>query len=69
VASNGPLVTDCYAGYEAHPAKAKQKRLARLARTARDWQKVVPPESAAHTFFSDVKEWVRRGCRFDRQRR
>ena len=39
---DGTLVTDCYAGYEAHPAKAKQKCLAHLARTARDWQKVVP---------------------------
>ena len=58
---DGTLVTDCYAGYAAHPAKAKQKCLAHLARTARDWQKVVPPESTAHTFFSDVREWVRRG--------
>jgi len=65
----GTLVTDCYAGYEAHQAKAKQKCLAHLARTARDWQKVVPPESAASTFFTDVKEWVRRGCRFYHQRR
>ncbi len=48
---------------------AKQKCLAHLARTARDWQKVVPPESAASTFFTDVKEWVRRGCRFYHQRR
>lgn len=66
---DGTLVTDCYAGYEAHPAKAKQKCLAHRARTARDWQKVVPAESAAHTFFSDVREGVRRGCRFDHQRR
>ena len=66
---DGTLVTDCYAGYEAHPAKAKQKCLAHLARTARDWQKVVPAESAAHTFFTDVREWVRRGCRFYHQRR
>jgi transposase len=66
---DGTLVTDCYAGYEAHPAKAKQKCLAHLARTARDWQKVVPSESAASTFFRDVKEWVRRGCRFYHQRR
>jgi hypothetical protein len=25
---------------------------------------VVPSESAASTFFTDIKEWVRRGCRF-----
>ncbi len=66
---HGSLVTDCYAGYEAHPAKAKQKCLAHLARTARDWQKVVPSESAASTFFTDLKEWVRRDCRFYHQRR
>lgn len=61
---DGTLVTDCYAGYEAHAAKAKQKCLAHLARTARDWQKVTPPESAAYAFFDDVKAWVQRGCRF-----
>lgn len=66
---DGTLVTDCYAGYEAHQAGAKQKCLTHLARTARDWQKIVPVESAAFTFFADVKEWVRRGCRFYHQRR
>jgi hypothetical protein len=65
---DGTLVTDCYAGYEAHPAQAKQKCLAHLARTARDWQKVVPSASAAHTFFADIREWVRRGCHFYHQR-
>jgi transposase len=65
----GTLVTDCYAGYEAHRAKAKQKCLAHLSRTARDWQKVVPPESLAGQFFTDIREWVRRGCRFYRQLR
>jgi len=65
---DGTLVTDCYAGYEAHRAKAKQKCLAHLARTARDWQKVVPRESLADTFFTAVREQVRRGCRFYHQR-
>jgi len=64
----GTLVTDCYAGYEAHQAKAKQKCLAHLARTARDWQKVVPGDSQAAIFFEDVKAWVKRGCRFHRER-
>ena len=36
----GTLVTDCYGGYEAQNAGAKQKCLAHLARTARDWQKL-----------------------------
>ena len=65
---DGTLVTDCYAGYEAHTAKAKQKCLAHLARTARDWQKVVPTDSAGAVFFADVREFVRRGCRFYRER-
>ena len=64
----GTLVTDCYSGYEAHQAKAKQKCLAHLARTARDWQKIVPPGSLADKFFTALREWVRRGCRFYRQR-
>jgi len=65
---DGTLVTDCYAGYEAHQAKAKQKCLAHLARTARDWQEVVPPRSLADKFFTAVQAWVRRGCRFHHQR-
>lgn len=65
---DGTLVTDCYAGYEAHRAKAKQKCLAHLARTARDWRKIVPPRSLADEFFTAVGEWVRRGCRFYHQR-
>lgn len=66
---DGTLVTDCYAGYEAQEAKAKQKCLAHLARTARDWLKVVPVDSTAASFFMDVKEWVRRGCQFHHQRK
>lgn len=68
----GTLVTDCYSGYEAHAAGAKQKCLAHLARTARDWQAVlqaaVPADSAAYRYFEDVKTWVSRGCAFHRQR-
>jgi len=64
----GTLVTDCYSGYHAHEARAKQKCLAHLARTARDWQKVVPRKSAAYRFFTRVKSWVRRGCALHRDR-
>jgi hypothetical protein len=64
----GVLVTDCYAGYEAHTAAAKQKCLAHVARTARDWQKVVPAASTAFAFFESVKTWVTRGCRLHRNR-
>jgi transposase len=66
---SGTLVTDCYAGYEAHAAKAKQKCLAHLARTARDWQKLTDTGSADFAFFEEVKEFVRRGCNFHRRRR
>ena len=64
----GVLVTDCYSGYDAQPARAKQKCLAHLTRTARDWQKVVPVESAAWRYFADLQAWVTRGCRLPRLR-
>ena len=60
----GTLVTDCYGGYEAQQASAKQKCLAHLARTARDWQKLTNKSSADHRFFDRVVEWVKRGCRY-----
>jgi transposase len=64
----GVLVTDCYSGYDAQPARAKQKCLAHLTRTARDWQKVVPATSKAARFFNDIQMWVKRGCRLHRRR-
>lgn len=64
----GTLVTDCYAGYEAHVAAAKQKCQAHLARTARDWQALTIRGSTAHQFFEDVKQFVKRGCVFHRGR-
>jgi hypothetical protein len=64
----GVLVTDCYSGYHAHEAHAKQKCLAHLARRAGEWQKIVPRKSAAYRFFSRVKSWVRRGCKLHRDR-
>lgn len=64
----GTLVTDCYAGYEAHQAAAKQKCQAHLARTARDWQALTIRGSTAHQFFEDVKQFVKRGCAFHRGR-
>lgn len=65
----GTLVTDCYAGYDAQVAKAKQKCLAHLARTARDWQKLTREGSTGHQFFEDVKQFVKRGCEFHRHRK
>lgn len=64
----GTLVTDCYSGYEAQVAKAKQKCLAHLARTARDWQKLTNIGTTAHQFFGDVRKFVKRGCEFHRRR-
>jgi hypothetical protein len=65
----GTLVTDCYSGYFAHVAGAKQKCLAHLARRARDWQKLTEEGSPDFTFFEDIKQFVKRGCNFHRLRR
>lgn len=65
----GTLVTDCYSGYFASVAGAKQKCLAHLARTARDWQKLTEADSADHAFFEAIKQFVKRGCNFHRRRR
>jgi transposase len=64
----GTLVTDCYSGYHAHVAKAKQKCLVHLARRAREWQPLTTKGSADERFFHDVRQWVKRGCEFYRQR-
>ncbi len=64
----GTLVTDCYSGYIAHTAGAKQKCLVHLARTARDWQKLTDAGSTDFAFFQAVKEFVKRGCEFHRLR-
>lgn len=64
----GTLVTDCYSAYVAQTAGAKQKCLAHLARTARDWQKLTKAGSADFLFFDAVKQFVKRGCEFHRLR-
>ena len=64
----GTLVTDCYSGYAASVAGAKQKCLAHLARTARDWQKLTEKDSLDYAFFEDIKQFVKRGCEFHRLR-
>jgi hypothetical protein len=64
----GTLVTDCYSGYIAHVAGAKQKCLTHLARTARDWQKLTKAGSPDFAFFDAVKQFVKRGCEFHRLR-
>lgn len=65
----GTLVTDCYSGYFAHVAGAKQKCLAHLARRARDWQKLTEEGSLDFAFFEGIKQFVKRACNFHRLRR
>ena len=65
----GTLVTDCYSGYAASVAGAKQKCLAHLARRARDWQKLTEADSTDFVFFEDIKQFVKRACNFHRRRR
>ena len=64
----GTLVTDCYSGYAASAAGAKQKCLAHLAGTARDWQKLTKTGSQDFQFLEDVRRFVKRACYFHRQR-
>lgn len=64
----GTLVTDCYSGYFASVAGAKQKCLAHVSRKARDWQKLVSADSSDFTYFADIKHFVNRACRFCRRR-
>lgn len=64
----GTLVTDCYSGYHAHSAGAKQKCLAHVARRAHEWQRLTAAGSADQVFFEDLKQWVQRGCELHRRR-
>ena len=65
----GTLVTDCYSGYAASAAGAKQKCLAHLARRAHEWQKLTEQDSPDFVFFADIKQFVKRACTFHRLRR
>jgi transposase len=64
----GGLVTDCYAGYDRHGTKIKQKCLEHLKRTAKDWRKVTAETAVmSRRFFDDVVAWVKHGCRWYRR--
>lgn len=65
----GTLITDCYSGYFASVARAKQKCLAHVSRKARDWQKLVEQDSIDFQYFADIRRFVNRACRFCRNRR
>jgi hypothetical protein len=63
----GGLVMDCYSGYDRHKTKLKQRCLAHLKRSAKDWCKLIPPEAhASHAFFTAVSQWVKRACKWHR---
>lgn len=64
----GTLVTDCYSGYHAHSAGAKQKCLAHIARRAHLWQKLTEKGSSDFIFFEDIKQFVKQGCEIHRLR-
>jgi hypothetical protein len=64
----GGLITDCYAGYDRHKTRIKQKCLSHLKRSAEDWQKLLPAEAKdSRAFFAAVRQWVKRGCRWHRR--
>ena len=64
----GGLTTDCYAGYDRHKTRIKQKCLSHLKRSAEDWQKLLPPEAKdSQAFFDAVRQWVKRGCTWHRK--
>jgi hypothetical protein len=59
----GGLVTDCYAGYDAHKTLIKQRCLSHLKRSAVDWRKLLPKDARdSFAFFDAVIAWVKRGC-------
>jgi transposase len=64
----GGLNTDCYAGYDRHATKIKQKCLSHLKRSAEEWQKLLPGGAKdSHAFFDAVRAWVKRGCTWHRK--
>ena len=64
----GGLVMDCYAGYDRHTTKIKQRCVEHLKRTAKDWRKVTPAKAAAsRQFFDDVVTWTKCCCRWYRR--
>lgn len=67
----GTLVTDCSTVSWRHVAGRKQKCLAHVRRTARDWKALTlgGKHPQARQFFDDVIAWVQRGCRYHRERK
>lgn len=54
--------------YDAQKAKAKQKCLSHVKRTAEEWyQRVAEDAWQSRTFFKGVEGWAKRGCRWHRK--
>jgi hypothetical protein len=59
----GGLHMDCYAGYDRHKTRIKQRCLSHLKRSAEAWCKVLPQQAPhSRAFFDAVGKWVKRGC-------
>ena len=64
----GGLHMDCYAGYDRHRTRIKQRCLAHLKRSAETWCKLLPKEAGdSRAFFAAVCAWVKRGCAWHRK--
>ena len=63
----GGLVMDCYAGYNRHATKIKQRCVQHLKTTAKNWLKVISEKAAvSRQFFHDVITWTKRCSRWYR---
>jgi transposase len=64
----GGLHMDCYAGYDRHKTRIKQRCLSHLKRSAEEWSKLLPAEAPkSRAFFAAVTQWVKRGCTWHRK--
>jgi hypothetical protein len=64
----GGLHMDCYAGYDRHKTRIKQRCLSHVKRTAESWCKLLPAAArASHAFFAAVTQWVKRACAWHRK--
>jgi transposase len=65
---SGGLHMDCYAGYDRHKTRIKQRCLSHLKCSAESWCKLLPKEARdSHAFFTAVTQWVKRGCAWHRK--
>jgi transposase len=66
----GGLHMDCYAGYDRHATRIKQRCLSHVKRTAESWCQLLPAQApASRAFFTAVMHWVKRACAWHRKRK